>query len=72
MDKKQVLKENILALARGEKAPQDIYPKCVMKIGYGEGNIYMVNEKEVSEEQYKKATANLDCDAFTITYGGKE
>ena len=71
LSKRDILKENILALARGEKTAKDIYPKCVMKIGYGEGNIYLVNDNEVTEEEYKRATANIECDVFIISYGDK-
>ena len=71
MNKKQILKENILALARGEKTPKDIYPDCVCKIGYGDRPIYLLNDKEVSQEEYSRAIANFDGEGFTITYGGK-
>lgn len=72
MNKKQILKENILALARGEKTPKDIYPDCVCKIGYGDGPIYLLNDREVSEDEYSRAIANFDGEGFTITYGGKQ
>ncbi|GGG93422.1 hypothetical protein [Pedobacter zeae] len=71
LSKRDILKENILALARGQKSPKDIYPDCLCKIGYGEDNIYLINDKEVGKEEFDRASANLDCEGFTITYGGK-
>lgn len=70
LSKRDILKENILALARGEKTPKDIYPDCLCKIGYGDDPIYLLNDKEVSEEEYSRAIANFDGEAFTIIYGG--
>jgi len=72
LSRRDILKENIIALARGEKTPKDIYPDCVCKIGYSEDPIYLLNDKEVSEEEYSRAIANFDGEGFTITYGGRK
>lgn len=66
---KQKKIDRILALLSGEIKPDNINPKCVMKIGYSGGNSYLVNGKEVTEEIYDKAVANLEPTAFNITYG---
>lgn len=72
MNRKEILKANILSLLSGEKKPHEIYPECVCKIGYGEENIFVVNGKEVSKEKFDRAAANLNGDSFTITYEGKK
>ncbi len=61
--------DRILALLSGELKPNDINPECVMMIGYGDCNKYLVNGEMVSKEVYDKAVSNIDVVSFNISYG---
>jgi len=69
--------ENLLKLIKGEVKPEDLKPKRLcMAIGYREKPIYTINEKEVSEEEYRKWAktylADYGTGVFNVTYGDKD
>ena len=59
----------ILGLLSGDIKPEDINPKCVIMIGYGENNTYLVNGKQATKEAYDKTIETLEPTSFNITYG---
>jgi hypothetical protein len=68
---------DLLKLIKGEISPEDLKPKrFCMAIGYSEDPIYLINEKEVSEDVYKKHAAispnEYGTGIFDITYGELE
>jgi uncharacterized membrane protein YkvA (DUF1232 family) len=61
--------EQILALMRGEIAPEDINPDLIIRIGYGDDNVYLLNGKEVSKYKFDSARNNSTASKWEITYG---
>lgn len=69
---KQQKIDNIMALLSGVKKPEDLFPDCVMMIGYGDEDhphFYQVNERRVSREVYDRAVASADYKGCCVTYG---
>ena len=55
MESRQQKIDNLFKLIKGEINPDDLKPKRLcMAIGYTEDPIYIVNEKEVSADEYWK------------------
>ena len=77
MESRQQKIDNLLKLIKGEINPDDLKPKRLcMAIGYTEDPIYIVNEKEVSADEYWKL-AKVDPKDFgtgevSITYDEHE
>lgn len=64
----------LIQLLSGKIKPEDLKPKRLcMAIGYSAEPIYTINEKEVTEEEYKRwSKLNLDDQnkgVFEVTYG---
>lgn len=74
MERREQKIANLLKLMAGELKPEDLKPKRLcMAIGYRAEPIYTINEKEVSEEEYKRCSKlnldDLNKGVFEVTYG---
>jgi hypothetical protein len=70
---KEQLVNQLVGLINGSVSKDELRPKdlCIC-IGYGTDNIYLINSKESTKEEFDKARALQPPTAFNITYDGKE
>lgn len=67
--RKQALIVKLIKLVNGQISADELKPKALtMLIGYGDDNIYLVNNKEVRKEKFNEARDMQALQSFAISY----
>ncbi|EOR96727.1 hypothetical protein ADIARSV_0150 [Arcticibacter svalbardensis MN12-7] len=62
--------KTLLSLIDGSIAPDDLRPKTLtICIGYLKDNVYLINQKEVSEEVFDLQSNRQPAEQHSISYG---